>query len=49
MYRLTPDSVKKIVYSCCEKNHIEHSFNESYQQAGKKWLELLFNSHPELS
>lgn len=49
MYGLTPENVKKIVYSYCVKNHIGHSFNARYQQAGKKWLRLFFNGHPELS
>ena len=49
MYGLTPEDVKRIVYSFCEKNCIEHSFNECNQQAGKKWLKLFFNRHPELS
>lgn len=49
MYGLTPENVKKIVYSYCVKNHIGHSFNAHYQQAGKKWMRLFFNRHPELS
>jgi len=40
---------KKLVYTFCEKNNIEHSFNRERQASGKKWLKLFFERHPELS
>jgi len=49
MYGLTPESVRKLVYTFCEKNNIEHSFNRERQSAGKKWLKLFFERHPEPS
>lgn len=49
LYGLSPLALRKIVFQFCERNNIQHSFNEELKCAGKKWLRLFLTRHPELS
>jgi len=49
LYGFSTDSVRRIVYSYCEKNNIQNNFNAETKMAGKKWLKLFLRRNSELS
>lgn len=41
--------IKRLAYHLAIRNNIIHTFNSSKESAGKKWLQLLFKRHRQLS
>lgn len=46
---LTPNVLKRTVFSFCELNGVAHPFNPNKFAAGKKWLKLFLCRHPIIS
>ncbi|XP_063245200.1 uncharacterized protein LOC134546350 [Bacillus rossius redtenbacheri] len=46
---LNAQLLRRSVYSFCELNSINHPFNKNSQMAGKKWLKLFLQRHPDIS
>lgn len=46
---LTQAELRKIAFQYAEANGIRHEFNKIRQEAGKDWLHLFLNRHPEIS
>ncbi|KAJ8878432.1 hypothetical protein PR048_019010 [Dryococelus australis] len=46
---LTPNVLKRTVFSFCELNGLKHPFNPNTASAGKQWLELFLRRQPNVS
>lgn len=48
-FGLTRRDVMKIAYQLAEKNKLQHNFSHEKHSAGKTWLRLFLQRHPEVS
>lgn len=46
---LTGKVLRKSVFTYCEKRGIDHPFKKEKKMAGRKWLKLFLNRHPDIS
>ena len=49
LFGLTPANVRRIVYTYCEENDIQHTFSHDKKAAGRMWFKKFMHRHPELS
>jgi transposase len=49
LFGLTKMDVRRLAYSFCEANGIQHNFNREHQCAGEDWMVAFMRNHPELS
>lgn len=49
LFGLTKMDVRRLAYSFCEGNGIQHNFNRERQCAGEDWMVAFMRNHPELS
>lgn len=48
-FGLTRRDIMKLAYQLAEKNKLKHNFSNHKQSAGKTWLRLFLQRHPEVS
>lgn len=49
LFGLTKMDVRRLAYSFCEGNGIQHNFNREHKCAGEDWTVAFMRNHPELS
>lgn len=48
-FGLTRRDIMKLAYQLAETNKLKHNFSSDKQSAGKRWLRLFLQRHPEVS
>ena len=49
LFGLTRKSLMDLAYEVADRNGLAHTFNSEKKSAGKKWLKLFLQRHPEIS